>query len=54
MTDNEMTGREHWEAVWAIQPRMSFPSVVDIGTRSVLRLLNTYLHPADIKPYALS
>lgn len=45
MNANEKTELTHWEAAWAARPRLSFPSGIDVGTRNVLRLLNSYLRP---------
>ena len=45
MTDNEMTDVAHWESAWAVKPRMSFPTGIDVGTRNILDLLRGRLQP---------
>lgn len=45
MSENEKTELIHWESAWAVRPRLSFPSGLDIGTYNVLRLLKRYLRP---------
>lgn len=45
MSENEKTELVHWETAWAVRPRLSFPSGLDVGTRNVLRLLRRYLRP---------
>lgn len=46
MTENEKTEIAHWEAAWAMRPRMRFPSQFDVGIRNVADLLSRYLRPS--------
>lgn len=45
MHSNEKTDLQHWESAWAVRPRLSFPTGLDIGTNNVLRLLRCYVRP---------